>query len=122
MAPIAQIPCFAAKDASGKLERWQYEPKPLTDGDIGTCAMQAASRTRCPVTGTVLGHKQSRPSFRHPQLRSKAAVHVYRDPRNTQWSLPFRHSRLQERVGRSPLPNGPRSRGVRLFGCLALLR
>lgn len=35
MAPQTKIPCFAAKDSQGKLERWEYEPQPLQAGDIG---------------------------------------------------------------------------------------
>ncbi|KAL3152712.1 hypothetical protein ABBQ38_012303 [Trebouxia sp. C0009 RCD-2024] len=34
MAPEIKVPCFAFKDKSAQLERWEFEPAPLRAGDI----------------------------------------------------------------------------------------
>lgn len=56
MAPIASVPCFAAKDKSGKLELWQYEPKPLGDGDVGKSVNTCCLSVVCLQTTLLLTH------------------------------------------------------------------
>ena len=43
MAPQTKVPCFAAKDNKGKLERCEFEPTPLNAGDIGAFSVQGCA-------------------------------------------------------------------------------
>lgn len=103
MAPQMKVPCFAVKDKTAKVERWEFEPAPLQAGDIGTvwftpCIQSVRNSQRSEVV--------------RPNMAS--AEFDCRDPSDAQRAMPLRRARCQIGVGSHKVPHGTWTRGSAL--------
>lgn len=112
MAPQMQVQCFAFKDKTAKLERWEFEPAPLQPGDIG--AKFAAYSLRLESAHVWGGLNMCSHNLQLQLAFAEAADSVCRDSSDPQRAMPFRHARWQVRMGSHEVPHGTGTRGSAL--------